>query len=130
MKMKQKENLIFLIFLMILISCGTAKQKSVNNLEEAIVGEKLSTLSGIYESRQGVMANISCYCYKVGYLTTSDNMPIVVCFDELEKSDEVKCDGKMTVSGKFKKIKIQPEETNPCPEGEMEVFMVESYICE
>jgi hypothetical protein len=90
----------------------------------------MTTISGIFESKQGVMTDIGCYCYKVGYLTPDKSFPVVVCFDELTKNEKVECSEKLTVHGYYKTIKVEKQENNPCSTGEMEVFMVTSYNCE
>jgi hypothetical protein len=66
-------------------------------------GSKNETLEGTFSSKQGVMHEISCYCYHVGFLQTVDNK-YVICFDRIKLEKAPSCE-KISVSGYFEKVK-------------------------
>jgi hypothetical protein len=72
------------------------------------------------------MDPLSCYCYNGGYITTSSNEKIPICFSN--DDEDVPCKN-LEVSGNYKSIKIQPDSNNPCPSGEMNIFFVTKYTC-
>jgi len=117
-------NVTFLIIILLIINCGLINKNS--KMEKT---EKLITLVGTYESLQGVMNDISCYGYNIGYLTTKDN-EIVICFDEMKNVDKVVCDKKLTVKGNYKTVKVEENFNSPCPAGEREIFMVSEFSCD
>jgi len=85
------------------------------------------SLQGKYRSIKGVMDNLSCYCFNAGYLTTTDNKKIPICFED----DNIEIDCKsITVKGYYRTEKNNPESTNPCPSGEKTYFQVTSYSCD
>jgi len=119
-------NFIIILFVIIssLNSCKLTSKSAIMDKNENKI-----TLIGNYESLKGVMNEVSCYCYNVGYLTTNDNSKIVLCFDELKDVDKVNCSSKLTVTGYYKTKKITSSLNNPCPSGEMEIFIVTSFSC-
>ena len=121
--MKSKVLLIIFASLTILSSCFLGKK---NNTSNPINTEKEYT--GTYQSKTGVMNNISCYCYKVGNFTTEAGETIVICFDKID--DEPTCSENLHIKGIFESITIKPEETSPCSEGTMDVFMVSEFECQ
>ena len=98
-------------------------QDKVINEEES---ENLKFI-GTYESKTGVMTNISCYCFQTGYFTTEEGNEIVICFKDGTK--EASCSDNLRIVGYFKNITITPEETSPCSAGEREIFHVTEYEC-
>ncbi len=110
---------IFVVF----YSCNSNTNPQNNDKMENI------TLKGKFQSLQGVMNDVSCYCFNVGYLTTQDGKEVVVCFDEI-KDANISCSDILVVTGNYKLVKITPEPTSPCPAGEREIFIVKDYKCE
>lgn len=98
-------------------SSGDAEKKGNSN-----------SLTGTFESKKGVMTDVSCYCYNVGYLNTGGEQ-VAVCFDELPNSSDLKieCKGKMTVEGSLRSKST--ESNGPCPGGTMELFYVTKWTC-
>ena len=113
--------IIVVAFVMLIEVCGKSTGQKLNNTTE---NEK--TFTGTFKSTKGVMKPISCYCYNSGFLTTSDNQEIAVCFDN--ENIDITCES-ITIKGYFKKLINNPEPTSPCPKGEMEIFMVTAYEC-
>lgn len=119
--MKNSAYIIILIFAAILLNSS----KCENNKKAT---SKDVTLTGKYKSLKGVMNNLSCYCYDVGYLTTEAGKRIAVCFKDI-KSSEINCKNKLIVTGNFQTIKHNSGDNDPCPSGERKIFMVKSYSC-
>jgi hypothetical protein len=90
-------------------------------------GSKNETLEGTFSSKQGVMHEISCYCYHVGFLQTVDNK-YVICFDRIKLEKPPSCE-KISVSGYFEKVKSSEKSGSPCPGGEQDVFFVTKFEC-
>ena len=101
----------------LLIACTTNKPQ---------LSEQTLTLKGTYESKQGVMVALSCYCGNGGYLTTSDCKNIPVC---LESTDNVMDCKNIIVTGFYTTVKNNPEPTNPCKQGEMTYFKAVNFKC-
>lgn len=83
-------------------------------------------IEGIFESKQGVMTPLSCYCGNGGYVTTADGKQIAVCFEGL--LDAIPCK-KISIKGIYKTVTNSPEPTNPCPKGEMTYLKVLEFRC-
>ena len=85
---------------------------------------KDKSLQGTYKSVKGVMDPLSCYCNNGGYLTTSDNKKIPVCFEDTDT--EIKYDA-IEIHGNYKTVKNNPEPTSACRAGSMTYFSATSY---
>ncbi len=112
-----KPYFFLFFFLFLWVNCSIKKNQS---------SESTITLSGTFESKQGVMTPLSCYCFNGGFLTTSDAKSIPVCFDNEANNMDCK---KIRVTGYYKTMTNNPEPTSPCPKGEMTYFGVVSYTC-
>jgi hypothetical protein len=100
-----------------LINCSIKKNQP---------SEPTITLEGTFESKQGVMTPLSCYCYNSGYLTTATKKQIALCFDN--DSDNTDCKT-IRVTGFYTTVKNNPEPTSPCKQGEMSYFKVVRFKC-
>lgn len=89
---------------------------------------KKETIEGFFESKKGVMNTISCYCYNVGYLKTTDEKKIIVCFDRMAYQDTPEC-SKISVTGYFEEHKVQEGTGSPCPGGVQNIFYVDNFEC-
>lgn len=119
----------FLRFLSIiatlLTACSTTNKKP-ETTAVATPTEQMLTFTGTYESKQGVMTPLSCYCGNGGYLTPKDEKRIAICFEG--NNDWMTCKN-MTITGFYKTIKNNPEPTSPCPKGEMTYLKVVTFKC-
>ena len=113
--MKQISFIYFLSLL--LIACTSPKVQQ---------SEPMLELTGAYESKQGVMVPLSCYCGISGYLTTSNEKGIAVCFEG--NNNPIDCKN-ITVTGFYKTVKNNPEPTSPCKQGEIRYFKVVKFKC-
>jgi hypothetical protein len=123
--MKQSLFSFALLNVIFLAGCGTTRNATVNDSDSA--KKEVHAFTGVYQSSTGVMTPLSCYCSEGGTLTVPENGVIHVCFDKLTEKPE-DCT-QLAVFGHFETIANEPEETNPCPKGTMEVFVVESFKC-
>ena len=86
------------------------------------------TLEGVFTSKKGVMHNISCYCYNVGFLKTNKDEKLVICFDRMDTEDAPKCK-KLSVTGYFEMHTVKEGSNSPCPGGERNIFYVVEFEC-
>lgn len=108
----------FLFFIPFLwVNCSIKKKQP---------SEPTITINGTFESKQGVMTPLSCYCFNGGFLTTSDDKHIPVCFEN--NNNIINCQA-LSVTGFYKTVKNNPEPTSPCPKGEMTYFRVIRFKC-
>jgi hypothetical protein len=116
---KTKMKSLFLLCLLAFsgVNCSVKKSQS---------SEPTITLNGTFESQQGVMTTLSCYCFNGGFLTTATEKQIPICFEN--NSDNINCK-MINVTGFYKTVKNTPEPTSPCKKGEMTYFKVVSYKC-
>lgn len=123
-------NLFHLFSIIILISsCGvTTKTYS------EIIDKKLGTVEnekfiGVYHSKKGVMHDISCYGYNIGFLTLDNGSEIVICFDKLKNSSDltIDCTNKISVSGVFEDIVIV--NNGACASGTRKIFYATEWKC-
>ncbi|MBN2890227.1 MAG: hypothetical protein JXL97_00030 [Bacteroidales bacterium] len=147
-----KKNLfltLLISFSLIIWSCGTNNSTNdedenenteikTNNYEDEydendiddnvddIIGDEFEFI-GTYESKTGVMVDISCYCFQVGYFYANNGEEFVVCFPD--GMEEPSCSENLRIDGYFEVTQISPEETSPCSEGERELFYVTEYEC-
>lgn len=115
--------------LLFLYSCVT--EETIINTEEPIAVElpnqngvgivQQKSLTGSFQSVEGVMDRLSCFCSHGGYVTTEDGERIAVCFDETVES----CP-KITITGYQTSKKIN--DNGACTEGMMSYVKVQSYI--
>lgn len=110
-------NYLFCFCCIIMASCTVKKSQQT---------EPTITLTGTFESQKGVMTPLSCYCFNSGMLTASDGKKINICFGENDK--EISCKT-ISVTGFYKTVKNSPEQTSPCPKGEMTYFSVVNFKC-
>lgn len=85
-------------------------------------------LSGTYESKKGVMHKISCYGFNIGYLTTEKGEKVVVCFDNLDNSADLKVDCEnIAVQGHYSEKTIEGK--GNCAAGTLKILYVEEWSC-
>lgn len=84
------------------------------------------TITGTFDSKQGVMNRVSCFCYKSGYITTKEGKRYAVCFKQVNE-EEIICNGTISVKGHFKTIEIKSN--GACSAGKMEMLFAQSYRC-
>jgi hypothetical protein len=104
--------------LLLLLSACSAASSSSSTVQQ-------TTLTGTFRSMKGVMDPLSCYCYNSGYLSTSNGERIAVCI----KDEDVELCTNITVKGAYEKITVASSPNSPCPGGEREIFVIESYTC-
>lgn len=107
-----------LVVLLFFASCGTTNSQQTEEI----------SLTGAFESKMGVMHNISCYCFNVGFLETDAGEKVVVCFDKMEQEEKPKC-STIQVKGYYETKKIESDSNSPCPGGERKIFYVNSFVC-
>lgn len=90
-----------------------------SRVKEAVVEQK--TITGSFQSVEGVMDRLSCFCSFGGYITTETGKKMAVCFDESVES----CP-KITVTGYQTSKQINGSEA--CSAGIMGYLKVQSYI--
>ncbi len=132
------KNNILLVLILSVIFTGCFSSNNSNSevklvddidrplIEEVAEGEELEFI-GTYDSKTGVMTDISCYCFQTGYFTTEEGDKIVICFED--GTEEVPCSENLRIVGYYENVKITPEYTSPCAAGEREVFHVTEYEC-
>ena len=91
--------------------------------------EKIITLTGQFESKQGVMTTLSCYCYEGGEVTTSKNEIINICLKGVENADDAQNCTKISVKGYYVNVTNDAKSNSSCPKGTMRYFKVISYEC-
>lgn len=112
---------LFATVLVFITTCNSNQNNTtVENRQNIIEYE------GEFRSLKGVMNNLSCYCYNGGHLTLDSGEKINLCFED--ENTDIQCQ-RIKVSGYYKTLTNHPEPTSPCPKGEKEVLMVESYEC-
>jgi len=84
------------------------------------------TITVPFQSIKGVMNELSCYCYNGGFLTTESGERIAVCITN--EDSEITCE-KVSFTGHYETIERAADATSPCPGGEREVFVAESFVC-
>lgn len=101
-------------------SCGSGSREvfKVTSYKKENMTKTL-TLTGTFESKKGVMTELSLYCYNCGYLTTSDNNEIALCFE----GDEDIPEGILTVTGNYATVSKDDKPNSQTKE----VFKVTSY---
>jgi len=84
---------------------------------------------GKYDSKKGVMHNISCYGVNIGYLTNAAGEKTVVCFDRMENGNDlnVSCEH-IKVEGYYEEI-IKEADGGSCVSGKLNVLFVETWSC-
>ncbi|MBL0912899.1 MAG: hypothetical protein IBJ09_11060 [Bacteroidia bacterium] len=87
-------------------------------------------LSGTFDSKRGIMHDISCYGFNIGFLSTTE-AKYVVCFDRLPNGSDidVNCnEDQVWVEGYFE-TKEAPS-GGPCSAGTREIFYVTKWHCQ
>lgn len=84
------------------------------------------TIKGRFRSIKGVMESLSCYCYNGGYIATSQDGEIPVCFDD---DEDIHCK-QIMVKGYYTTEERKPDSKSPCPGGEKKFLRVKSYKCQ
>lgn len=145
-----KKNLLFTLlitFSMFLLSCGSDNSSDTDyededNIEVTTndsdyddvsdndvneIDDYIFEYTGSYESKTGVMTDISCYCFQVGYFTTDGGEEIVICF--ADGMEEASCSENLKIVGYFETVSINPDENSPCSSGDRELFHVTEFEC-
>jgi len=136
------KNLVLILvisFSMFLWSCGSNNNSSNeyeddSNVENSVdankntpVGEDSFGFTGTYESKTGVMTDISCYCFQVGYFYADNGEKFIVCFPD--GTEEAACSENLKINGYFETVKIDPDDNSSCSAGEREIFYVTDFEC-
>ncbi|MBN2662325.1 MAG: hypothetical protein JXR68_01640 [Bacteroidales bacterium] len=144
--MKNKLFFILLIsFPLFLFSCGSDNTSDYSNdndytdvttdyyttddddyADDDIIGDEYEFI-GTYESKTGVMTDISCYCYQVGYFYATNGEDFVVCFPN--GTEEPMCYENVKIDGYFQYVEITPDNNSACSAGGMEIFYVTDFEC-
>lgn len=146
--MKKSYLLLFLLsFSVLLWSCGSDNSSDYDNndnssvtttddydedfydnncYDDDVVGDEY-VFTGTYDSKTGVMTDISCYCFQVGYFSADNGEEFPICFPD--GTDEASCSENLKIEGYFQLVEITPDNTSPCSAGEMEIFYVTSFEC-
>lgn len=142
--MKNKLFFIFLIsFSIFLFSCGSNNNSDYqndnyteittdvnktddDNSDDDIIGDEYEFI-GTYESKTGVMTDISCYCYQVGYFYATNGEDFVVCFPD--GTQEPSCSENIKINGYFQYEEITPDNKSACSAGGMKIFHVTDFEC-
>ncbi len=123
--MKNKLLLLSIFGLTVLTtSCFTNKRSNNNSVKNT---EKLEYI-GTYDSKKGIMNDISCYCFEVGFFVATSGEELVICFEELK--EEASCSENLKITGYLKTVTISPENTSPCSAGKREIFYVTDFECQ
>jgi hypothetical protein len=97
-----------------------------------LIGCKTSNNSqsfiGTFESKRGVMTDISQYCYNVGYLTVESGEQIPICFEKLGDELNIDCK-KIEVRGFFEKRFQKDTQGAKTESNGMEILIVSEYKC-
>ncbi|MCB9235286.1 MAG: hypothetical protein H6581_26765 [Bacteroidia bacterium] len=122
-----KAGFFTLTALALLLAAGCKSSEKPQKTEEGrvTVSEEL-TFTGTFQSKRGVMHPLSCFCGNGGILTTEGGKQISACFGEKEEVERCKT---MRVKGVWVNKAIDPGESSPCREGEMEILEVKDYTC-
>jgi hypothetical protein len=109
---------------------GTSTKTPTKEMELPAKEVALVNLSGTYTSKKGVMDKISCFGYNVGYLQTSEKMPVVICFDRMTNGSNIKitCEGPLKVEGYYESVTKESNEA--CKGGTMNIFYVTKWACD
>lgn len=94
--------------------------------DDDIIGDEYEFV-GTYESKTGVMTDISCYCYQVGYFYATNGEDFVVCFPD--GTQEPSCSENVKIDGYFQYVEITPDNNSACSAGGMEIFHVTDFEC-
>lgn len=84
---------------------------------------RLDELTGEFNSKRGVLSDISFVCFNSGYLTTDSGVSYPIC---LEENVDIKCD-KVKLFGSFNDVEINSEKLQ---NKKLRVFFVENFKCE
>ncbi len=132
----KKNILVVLILSVLFVGCFSSNNSNtreegsnmdmLDENENKIIGDELEFI-GTYDSKTGVMVNISCYCFQTGYFTSKEGKEFVICFED--GTEEAPCSKKLKIIGYFENVVIEPENTSPCPKGERELFYVTKFEC-
>lgn len=104
--------------------------KSSKEMEAPTPATRVVQLSGTYTSKKGVMDKVSCFGYNIGYLQTSEKMPVVICFDKMANGSgiDVNCTGPLQVEGYYETVTKESNEA--CKGGTMSIFYVTKWACD
>lgn len=118
MKLTLKSLSGILVLVLIVTNCGTSNSQEKEEL----------TITGKFTSKMGVMHNISCYCFNVGFIEVEGGDRVVVCFERMKLEDKPRC-GTIEVKGYYEKYTVEEDSKSPCPGGERNIFYANSFIC-
>jgi hypothetical protein len=115
------KKLFYLPLCFVIFSCGVSN--------DLILKDQNIEIEGVFNSKKGVMHEISCHGYNIGFLKTNENTE-VICFDKLDNSSdfEINCNSKIKVIGYFENHEVL-ESNGPCTAGTRKIFYVEKWEC-
>lgn len=105
---------------------------AVKPLPKTETTKQVTSFTGIYSSKRGVMSPISCYGFNIGYLTLpiKESSDVIICFDKLPGGDNlnINCGNKVYVEGYYENKTISGG-GGPCPAGTKKIFYVTKWSC-
>jgi|GEM_PF-1692358 len=113
-----------------LLSGVAAAQITTKGGSSGAGAQRGSQMSGVFDSKRGVMHRVSCYGYNIGEFV-SDEVVYIVCFDRLEGGEDldINCkEDRIWVKGYFEQ-KSAPS-GGPCQQGTENVFYVTEWRCQ
>ena len=127
MRLYLKKFFLTLELILILFSCGTAKNETTIPISTS---EKQELIGIFFESKKGVMHQLSCHAYNIGYLSTDSKNKVIICFDRMENSEniEINC-SKISVTGNFEDHEIKNDENGVCSASKLSIFYVSEWKC-
>jgi len=84
------------------------------------------TLQGKFESKKGVMTQLSCFCYNCGYLITGSGQRVAICFPKDE--EEINCTA-ISVTGEYVTETRASDPNGVCSGGTLTFLKVSSFEC-
>jgi hypothetical protein len=128
----QKRFFLFLIIISCL-SLACSQKASDNNVKshkietqpKEVMNEKI-TLEGKFESKKGVMTQLSCFCYNCGYLITGSGQRVAVCFPKDE--EEISCTT-ISLTGEYVTETKSSDPNGVCSGGTITYLKVSSFEC-
>ncbi|MGQ3012681.1 MAG: hypothetical protein ACT6QS_03180 [Flavobacteriales bacterium] len=125
------KNTIFLTGAFFCLLTGALAQVNTKGGAPATTSRASVQLSGTFDSKRGVMDDISCFGFNIGYLATAGGDYYAVCFDRLPNGSDIDVDceaHKIWVEG-YLEIREAPA-GGPCRAGSREIFYVTKWHCQ
>lgn len=112
---------VAVVTILMCLGCRSTPQETQEKDKDLSV-----TIEGDFRSIQGVMDQLSCYCFNGGYVTLESGEQVAACFEEDAEVRE--CD-RIKITGVQEEIENNPEKSSPCPKGTMSIMNVTTFEC-